>query len=439
LNETDVAQPQIPGDETVAANTVDMDSLAEVLASSRNAGRQRRRLRRAGIGMALAALVTGAGFLVWSPARWLLSDMKATFSAAFWPVSVELSAPVICTGLDSKGAPEGVGESFSHAQVREAGLAVFLTYSGAMPQKTRFQMRWSSDGGVLESKVQILEREADSILLNLGHDVPPGNHKIEFLIDGRVRQSASVSVDGQAPTPQKQLRSQARTKPRHASPTPPSLAAGPQVAPADVPAAPAPEVRPGNPVESAAPQHADIVFKAGHRHALGSCRGDLKLTAESVGFTSEQHTFEFGLREVNVDADGIQGPGGRWWRFFGAERNLEQILRRWKRGELFPKTAQRQPHVVQTEPPAEAASVRVYRAAHKHRLGSCAGEIRLTAERIEFKSSQHEFKYAVGEVQIEGGGIRDAAGKTWRFDLAGEDAGKLLRAWKAGTLFLQPE
>jgi hypothetical protein len=75
---------------------------------------------------------------------------------------------------------------------------------------------------------------------------------------------------------------------------------------------------------------------------------------------------------------------------------------------------------------------RSFDARHKHRFGSCVGELILSPDRIEFIAVQHSFKCDRARVEIDGDGVRDCSGKSWHFVIEGEDAGRLLRRWKSG-------
>jgi hypothetical protein len=43
--------------------------------------------------------------------------------------------------------------------------------------------------------------------------------------------------------------------------------------------------------------------------------------------------------------------------------------------------------------------------------------------------------YRIEEVHVDGNGIQDRSGKSWRFDITGEGAAARLRSWKSGSLF----
>ncbi len=461
------------------------------------------RLRRPSPKLKLIAVLTAAVVLLVAVGIFLGSQWHHIRSSSGSPAAsdqqsgAKLTPPLICTGIGDSGAPEGVSDSFTEDQVQRTGIGVFLTYSGAVPQKTTFQMRWTIEDKIYETRVQTLDHKADTLYMKLGKEVPPGTHAFEFLVDGKVQQTASLVIGSpsepappvsmpdptlfraiprpppnptppqtplrpaQSPTPSQ---TPARPSPRP-TPTqaPPRASSRPAVirpaqkeatrpaepavitpAPVAIPtvAAPQPET-PEKPAEIHQPMEMIEVYQARHWHSWGSCTGELKLNQESIEFTSDQHTFKFDIKDVIIDRDGIQDPSGKLWHFLVADTNIEQVLGRWKRGELFPapapKPAAQATQIPQTPSgkatPAEVSQRRTYAARHKHTLVNCAGELTLTPEAIEFSSPQHYCKYQIGDVQIERDGFRGRDGNTWRFDVPGENVGELLRQWKAGKLF----
>jgi hypothetical protein len=182
-----------------------------------------------------------------------------------------------------------------------------------------------------------------------------------------------------------------------------------------------------------------IVYQARHFHTMGSCEGKLTLTALRIEFTSDEHTFGYDSKEISILKDGIKA-GANNWHLKIAGVNIEQLLGKWKRGELFPPAA----HEAGTAAPQQAQTqsgrgvARPYAARHKHGLSGCSGELILTPETIEFLSSsspEHKFKYQINEVQIDQDGILDPKGKSWHFEIPGMDVGAMLRSWKAGKMY----
>ena len=125
-----------------------------------------------------------------------------------------LSPMLICTGVDTKGIPIGVSDVYTQEQVQETGVTAFLTYSGAVPRKTTFQMRWTIDGKTYQSAVRPFENEMDFIQVNLGKELPPGNHVIEFLVDGKVMRNASMTIEAAAEEPDPPVQRARRKRPR---------------------------------------------------------------------------------------------------------------------------------------------------------------------------------------------------------------------------------
>ncbi len=334
-----------------------------------------------------------------------------------------------------------MSETYTQDQLRETGVMAFITFSGAVPQKTTFQIRWTNDNGTYHSPVRAFEREEDSIRLNLGKELPPGRHVIEFLVDGVVLRNASITVQA-SPKKQRALASKKKTPSE-----PPVLETTISVlAPEEVPAIPAPAVHEEAPprkpepevrTEPPEPEPIPVVtYTAKHWHNIGSCSGEIKLTPQNIEFTSGQHTFKFGIYQIQLDGDGFRDPSGRAWHFFIQGVDVERMLGKWQNGGLFTNASQDETAAAFSAGESRKPKSRTYPAKHKHRLGrSCSGELTLTADALEFSSKQHYVKSYVTSTQIEGDGILDRGGQSWRFDIQGEDAGSLLRSWKDGTLF----
>ncbi len=418
------------------------------------------RLGRNSPGLKLAAMLAAAVLLMavtWLSLSYIYSFLNAPTPSS-QKSSVKLTPPLICTGIGADGAPAGVSSSFTEDQVKDTGVGVFLTYSGAVPQKDTFEVRWNIGDTLYESKVRVFEKRADILYLNLGRDLPAGSHKIDFLVDGAVQQSATLVIEStsdpvppvetsQRPRPQtppRPLTSPGRKPPIQQKAAQPDVPVTPVPAKITTPSAssPRPEM-PEQPAEVPKPVVREMVYQAKHWHGIGSCTGELILRPEAIEFISDQHTFTFDIKDVSIDHDGIQDPSSRSWHFLITGTNVEQLLGRWKRGELFPSTAhepetkvlQEAPQLSANPAPTGASLTRTYEARHKHRLGSCAGELTLTPETIEFSSQQHYFKSQVSNVQIDRDGILDRYGNTWRFEVPGENVAELLRLWKAGKLF----
>ena len=305
-------------------------------------------LRRAAAVLVLAALVLLGWNLVREPARRLWSAVR---SSSIYEAKSELtlSPMLMCTGVDANGVPTGVSDTYTQEQVQETGVTAFLTYSGAMPGKTSFQMRWTIEDRTYESRPQTFEKEMDSIQVNLGKELPPGNHQIEFWVDGKVQRQASMTIEGaqeeliqsaEIPSGQrKRTRRAAKIAETHSHVIPYTNTAATAAVekPASIDAKPS-ETLPQKQEEYSwrpAASHPDMIrYAVEHRHTIGRCSGELRLTPESIEFISEEHTFKFDVGDVRLVRDGIQDPDGKSWRFTHAWNDLGHVLRMWKNGQL---------------------------------------------------------------------------------------------------------
>jgi len=77
---------------------------------------------------------------------------------------------------------------------------------------------------------------------------------------------------------------------------------------------------------------------------------------------------------------------------------------------------------------------RVFKARHKHRLGTCSGELIVEAETMTFTSSIHSFRWERRDVKLHEDGIENSEGKRWHFVIEGQDARELLSRWLQGGL-----
>lgn len=376
--------------------------------------------------------------LLRSPLRQLWSMLDLASIIHPQPV-LQMSPLLVCTGVDSKGVPQGVSDSFTRDQISQSGVMVFLTYSEAVPQSTTYQIRWKTGERIYESAVNRFERAADMLCLYPDKDLPAGNYSVEFLVNGVVQRSASVVI--QPSSEDETVRVVPRRKPRPnpaaAKNAPPPIEAGKVIFPTVAPPPP-PAAQPLEPVyqmELRSPPSGVFDYKARHWHLVGSCFGNLRLTPQAIEFTSDQHTFKFDIKEVQVGSDGFRDPSGRDWHFSVEEAVVEELLGKWKRGALFPQKPPVEPTTVGSFKESQPATARTYAARHKHLLGSCSGELTLTPDSIEFVSPQHYFKCYIDKVVIEGDGVQDRDRKVWHLEVPGENVIELLRSWKNGHLF----
>ncbi len=343
-----------------------------------------------------------------------------------------------CTGLDDKGDPVGASATFDEAAVRSVGIMLHVRYSDAQPGKSSFQIRWNSGKQQLMSPLSRFENSSGYVAMNLGKGLAAGSYQADFLVDGQVRQTTTFAVvtgpraarrDAKEPGGPRVARNDDASE-RVAQPAPAAQPSALPTAPHQ-PGSPQPS-KPGWSVE-VAPQ--TLHYQAKHWHRIGRCIGQLTLTPRAIEFSSPEHGFAYDIKQVRLHQDGIEDSEGKAWRFALPDADITAVLSRWKRGELFPDLGAAE----QEAPPADPAGrqKRSFAARHKHRFGSCSGELILTPEGIEFQSVQHSFKCEIGQVRVDNEGVHDCTGKSWNFDVSGEDIGVLLYLWKAGRLFPQ--
>ncbi len=378
--------------------------------------------------------------LLWPPLSQLWSTLDLASIIHPKPV-LQMSPLLVCTGVSSKGAPEGVSDSFTRDQISQSGVMVYLGYAQAVPQKTTYQIRWKTGDRTFESAVRTFERAADTLCVYADKDLPAGNYTVEFLADGAVQRSVSVTI--QPSSEDETARVVPRRKPRRSPAarenTPAPVEAGNVISPSVAPPAPA-VAKPLEPVyqmefPSPPPPPGVLDYKARHWHPVRSCFGDLKLTPRTIEFTSEQHAFRFDINEVQIDNGGFRDPSGREWHLSIEGADVDELLGKWKRGVLLLDKPAVQPTSAGPSKESRPGSARTYAARHRHLLGGCSGELTLAPESIEFASPQHYFKSYIDKVVIEGDGVQDRDGKVWRLEISGEDVGELLRLWKNGQLF----
>ncbi len=304
--------------------------------------------------LVLAAILWG---LLRPPLRqlWSMLDLASIIHPK--PV-LEMSPLLICTGVNSKGVPEGVSDSFTRDQISQSSVVVFLAYARAVPQKTTYEMRWKTGDRIYESAVHSFERAADTLYLYPDKDLPAGNYTVEFLVDGVVQRSASVAI--QPSSEDETVRVVPRRKPRRSTAaggnTPPPVEVrnviSPSVAPPPPPVAkplepvyqmarPSPEkpaIEPTTPGPSAEPRPGSArAYAARHKHLLGGCSGELTLTPDSIEFSSQQHYFKCYIDRVAIEGDGVQDRDGKVWHLEIPGEDVDELLRLWKNGQLFQK------------------------------------------------------------------------------------------------------
>ncbi len=399
---------------------------------------RRPRVKRLFIGISAALFATLLWLWIRNPLKelWMALDVASIF---YPPPVLRLTPLTACTGLDSTGAPVGISDTFTLSQVQKTGIMVILNYSNAIPQKNSFQVRWKIEGKTYESTLHKFEQKADFIHLNLGKSLPAGSHTIEFLVDGKVEATASITI---LPSPDTGVSTKGpRTKPPAAIPSPGAVKGAAEElsesAPADVRKADSPPMvkDAGEGVAIQVPPEKSVTYKARHWHGIGSCSGDLTLTSRSIEFTSEQHAFKYEHAEVRVHDDALRDPRGKDWRFSIQGLEASELLDKWRRGELFPGSPNNEVTAAKSPKAPEESSMRIFKAKHKHRFGSCQGELKLTGNSLEFSSPQHYVKYDIQKVVVDGDGVDDQSGRSWHFEIPGEDAGQILRLWKGGKIF----
>lgn len=404
---------------------------------------------RRGLGSALIAvlaiaLVVGSAILFHHLGIWQKIASGLALSPEAPVKELTLSALVACTGIDARGEPVGASGTFDEEQARSAGITLHIRYSDAVPGKSSFQFRWNAGAQPFLSPSYPFEKASDYLALNLGKGFGVGSYRVEFLVDGQPRQSAAFVV---APAP----------RPRAARRPDQKQAGVPGVARGDTsPGKPAPPAADGTAAQPSPPRPAlpdpappqptrqgwlvevapqALQYEVKHWHRIGRCLGQLVLTPRRIEFSSDEHAFAYDIKEVRVDQDGIADASGKAWRFAIPDADVAVVLRKWKRGELFPESGTAEQEAIPSD--SAGSQKRSFAARHKHRLGSCSGMIVLTPESIEFVSVEHSFKCDVKQVRVGNEGVQDCTGKSWRFEVSGDDISVVLYLWKAGKLFSQ--
>ena len=225
----------------------------------------------------------------------------------------------------------GVSNEFFADQVKDAGVSVYVKYSDAVPQEMSFQIRWSINNKIFESPELKFEQVSDFLCVNLGRDLPVGDHRVELLVNGTVQRSATIDIQ---PSVRRKIAPSGRGQQQAAPATTQSTRD-----PADAAAAAVVDLPPAVPPPEISVKQADkpqvLTYAARHRHILGSCSGELKLTPVDIEFFSDKHSFKFGMGEVELDKDGIRDRSGKEWHFSITDQNVEELLRSWKSGRLF--------------------------------------------------------------------------------------------------------
>jgi hypothetical protein len=77
--------------------------------------------------------------------------------------------------------------------------------------------------------------------------------------------------------------------------------------------------------------------------------------------------------------------------------------------------------------------IQLYWGAHKHAVGSCAGQLQFSADLFVFLGAEHSLRLNKSNVAaLNGNGIKDINGKNWHFKVEGKsdaEVGQLFREW----------
>jgi serine/threonine protein kinase len=391
-----------------------------------------------------AAGLLAIGASLWISARQPIKELWIDLDIATWinpQPRLTLSPMTICTSLDEKGNPAGESDTFTLAQVRKSGIMVALKYAYANPQRNTFQFRWTIGTRTYETEVHKFEQATDFIGLNLGKNLPAGQHRIEFLVDGKVERESLMNIqsapDAGVAAKSRPANSAQTIDPGLKNESAPTGVTIPAISEHQIQNRQGVDPSSSEQVETSRPETRSVVHQALHYHGIGSCTGQLRFTADEIEFTSNQHAFKFNVKEVKVGSDSIQDPGGRDWRFAIPGTDIQAVIGKWARGELFPASPGADSSITKAAPALMPIAPKVFKARHKHLLGGCQGELRFTGDSIEFTSDQHYVKYSLDQVTIQGDGVQDRSGRSWNFEIPGENPAQILRLWKMEKLFRQ--
>ena len=237
--------------------------------------------------------------------------------------ALDIDTPVLCTGLDSRGEPIPPRSVLYEADAASRMLSIYVRFRNATPGKTSLQVRWLIAGKQdLFSSPFTADTSDGAILVPYRSRLVAGSYQVSVVADGVVRGSVIFSVHP--------------GRKRETAPATPKQAAHPvmQKSPPSKIVKPPVSVDKPTEVTLSPRQPQRRVFKARHKHRLGTCSGELIVEVETMTFTSSMHSFRWERRDVKLHEDGIENPEGKRWHFVIEGQDARELLSRWLQGGL---------------------------------------------------------------------------------------------------------
>ena len=189
-----------------------------------------------------------------------------------------------------------------------------------------------------------------------------------------------------------------------------------------------------SPDEPATPS--DYRLRVFHKHQFGTCDGVLIITAQRIRYVTNhtEDAFQFARNQLRLDDDGFIDPSGRSWHFSSPYGDVREVMRKWLGGsaqaQSFP--AESPSNLPPSDSGPEPDVSRTLAVKHKHLFGSCDGTLTLSPSAIAFEArdGKDSFTRPIDQVEIDGDGVKDRAGKSWHFKSDHDDLKQVLAAWK---------
>jgi hypothetical protein len=144
-------------------------------------------------------------------------------------------------------------------------------------------------------------------------------------------------------------------------------------------------------------QQQKLILPVEHDHLMGSCRGELIVGADGIGFRSKEHPREWSYRDIKVltlehprvikivsyESTWLRLAGDRQYEFRVLEGDLTAVLNEVARSRVGRI-------LVTNLVAAPDEPLHTIPARHRHRFGGCQGTIRLFSDRMTYEAADAE-------------------------------------------------
>jgi hypothetical protein len=134
-------------------------------------------------------------------------------------------------------------------------------------------------------------------------------------------------------------------------------------------------------------------FPVEHKHIVGSCKGDLKITDDGIEYRAKEHSRKWAYTDIKLiriaqpkaieitsyESSWLKAGGDRIFEFRLTSRELSDDLSRFLLSRVD------RPLVTNSVGMTEGARFTIL-SRHRHRFGGCQGTIKLFADRVVYES-----------------------------------------------------